>query len=441
MRNKKLIIGLLGIIGLMSIKAEAQNGFNLPYSQYGLGISELPFNMPMVARMGGVVYTRSGNNYINPFNAASYGSIEMESFVFDIGFNVQTCRMKRGDMKVKDADGNISYLAVGMPVTKWLKVAVGLMPYSTIDYLTVVQNKGTDGVTYRAEASGDGGANEVFAGLGFNIIDNKKNSLRAGVNVGYLTGKIVKLLSYSSSDTNFVPERKAKDLRLGNPILDFGVQYRQALGENYTLGVGLSYKPYMKMKVKEIDLIYTYLTSSESLLDTIFPKQGESAETRGQLEQASTVGIGLNLEHNGRWQVAADVTLGKWHGLRYTEPEGHTIFGESAMRCGAYSSYALGFEKMVNMDGSNYFSRIGWSLGAHLEQGLVYVTSIDGGKRVDRWGVGAGFSLPMRKGRSLLTISVDYNRMGDVDIMQRDCVTFGIAISSCERWFMKRKYN
>lgn len=431
----------MGLIGMMGLRVEAQNGFNLPYSQYGLGIGELPFNMPMAARMGGVVYTRSGNNYINPFNAASYGSIEMESFVFDIGFNVQTCRLTSGTQKAKDADGNLSYLAVGMPVTKWLKVAVGLMPYSTIDYLTVVENKGTDGFTYRTEASGDGGANEVFAGLGFNIIDNKENSLRAGFNVGYLTGKIVKLLSYSSSDTNFIPERKAKELRLGNPVLDLGVQYRHALGEKYTMGVGLSYKPNMKMKVKEIDIIYTYQASSESLLDTIFPKRGESADTRGQLEQASTVGFGLNLERNGRWQVAADMTFGSWQGLRYIEPEGRTIFGESAMRSGAYSSYALGFEKMVNMDASNYFSRIGWSLGAHLEQGLVYVTSADGDKRVDRWGIGAGFSLPMRKGRSLLTISVDYNRMGKADIMQRDCVTFGIAISSCERWFVKRKYN
>ena len=47
----------------------------------------------------------------------------------------------------------------------------------------------------------------------------------------------------------------------------------------------------------------------------------------------------------------------------------------------------------------------------------------------------------MRKGRSLLTISVEYNSMGDIEILQRRCVTFGIAVSSCERWFVKRKYN
>ena len=139
--------------------------------------------------------------------------------------------------------------------------------------------------------------------------------------------------------------------------------------------------------------------------------------------------------------VAADATFGAWQGIRYTEPEGRAIFGESATRAGAYSSYALGFEKMVNMNAANYFGRIGWSLGAHMEQGLMYVSANSGDKRVDQWGVGAGLSLPMRKGRSLLTVSVGYSSMGDKDILQRECVTFGIAVSSCERWFVKRKYN
>ena len=430
-------MGLAGLAG----STKAQNGFNLPYSQYGLGVGELPFNMPMATRMGGAVYTLSGNNYINPFNPASYGSIAMESFVFDIGFNVQMSTLRSGTQSVKDADGNVGYLAVGMPVTKWLKVAVGLMPYSTIDYLTVVKNTGADGTTYRTEARGDGGANEVFAGLGFNIIDNKTDRLQAGFNVSYFTGKIVKLLSYSSSDTNFIPERKAKELRLGNAVLDFGVQYRHVLSEKYSLGIGLSYKPNMKMRIREKDLIYTYYSSTESLLDTIFPARGEDADTRGLLEQANTIGVGVSFERNGRWQVAADMTFGGWQGLRYTEPEGRSIFGESAIHGGAYSSYALGFEKMVNMDASNYISRIGWSLGAHMEQGLMYVNTTSGDKRVDQWGIGAGLSLPMRRGRSLLTVSVGYSNMGDKDIMQRECVTFGIAVSSCERWFVKRKYN
>ena len=47
----------------------------------------------------------------------------------------------------------------------------------------------------------------------------------------------------------------------------------------------------------------------------------------------------------------------------------------------------------------------------------------------------------MRKGKSLLTLSVGYNSLGSRDVLQRNSLTFGIGVSSCERWFFKRKYN
>ena len=61
--------------------------------------------------------------------------------------------------------------------------------------------------------------------------------------------------------------------------------------------------------------------------------------------------------------------------------------------------------------------------------------------RIDEWGIGLGATLPMRKGRSLLTLSLGYSSYGSTDILQRNTLTFGIAVSSCERWFVKRKFN
>ena len=60
---------------------------------------------------------------------------------------------------------------------------------------------------------------------------------------------------------------------------------------------------------------------------------------------------------------------------------------------------------------------------------------------VNEWGFGLGATLPMRKGRSLLTLSVNYSSLGSKDLLQRNVLTFGIAVSSCERWFVKRRYN
>ena len=60
MKNKKLILGLIGLIGLLGPMegSQAQNGFNMPYSQFGIGLSDLPFDFPLANRMGGTIYTQ-----------------------------------------------------------------------------------------------------------------------------------------------------------------------------------------------------------------------------------------------------------------------------------------------------------------------------------------------------------------------------------------------
>ena len=41
----------------------------------------------------------------------------------------------------------------------------------------------------------------------------------------------------------------------------------------------------------------------------------------------------------------------------------------------------------------------------------------------------------------LLTLALGYSSFGDASLLRRDTFTFGIAVGSCERWFVKRKYN
>jgi hypothetical protein len=442
--KKTLIIGLMGIMCLIG-STTAQNSFNLPYSQFGIGSSDIPYNMPMAVRTGGTIYTRSGNNYINPFNPASYGGIEKESFVFDMGFNIQLNTQRTGDNSLYDANGNVGYLAIGLPVTRWWKLAGGLMPYSSVSYNSVTQQQDTNTYgTMNTRYQGQGGVSQIFLGSAFNIPAWKGAQIQAGFNVNYLTGRIQRTISYEFADntvTHWVNSRRLKETRLNNVLFDFGLQMRQAVGENYTLALGLTYKPYQDMKTADNALIYTYESSSEQLIDTIFPAQGEDVDFDSRLEQPHTFGIGLSIERNKRWQVAFDATFSKWHGLRYTEDEGHNIFGHSSLGNGAYSRYAMGFERLGDMDASTYWGRISWSLGAHAERGSMYLSLADGEHQLNAWGLGAGMSLPMRKGRSLLTISVGYDNYGSSDVLMRESVTFGIAVSSCERWFVKRKYN
>ena len=127
--------------------------------------------------------------------------------------------------------------------------------------------------------------------------------------------------------------------------------------------------------------------------------------------------------------------------MHYEEGSSATIFGQNAFRTGPWSRYALGFEKIGSLDASSYWGRISWSAGLHTEQGILRLVLHGEEQVINEWGLGLGATLPMRKGLSMLTISLAYSSLGSKDLLQRNCFTVGLAISSCERWFAKRKYN
>lgn len=441
MKMKLKILALAAVV--LGHAALAQNSMNVPYSQYGIGEGTMPYNMPFANMMGGVVYSRSTSNTINPFNPASYAAIEKESFVFDMGLGIEMSTLRDTKSSLFDADGNVSYLTVGFPITKWWKTSLGLMPFSDVNY----QSASVDTLSYGGQCpvknvyEGTGEVSQMYWGNGFNITKN----LSVGFNVNYLYGSVQRAISYDfeSGDSSyyFVNSRRLKNTFIKNLTFDLGLQYRQPLGEKYSLGVGLVVKPRRVMSVKDNALVYTYMTN-ESLRDTIFPLPGVESEYSSTLEQPLTVGGGLSLSRNDRWMVAADVTYAACSGLRYTENENINIFGHSALRYEKNLRTAMGFEWSGNKNSSSYVERMAWRAGVHYEQGRLNLTLNDGTDyELNEWGFGMGCSMPMRKGRSVLNLSVGYSVVGTQDPLQRSRLTFGISIGSCESWFVKKKYN
>ena len=309
----------------MGYPVKAQNGFNVPFSQFSLGSSELPFNLPMVTRMGGVVYTTAGNNFVNPFNPASYGAIEMESFVFDMGVGVQLSTLRDNNEHMFDADGNLGYLLMAMPITKWWKLAAGLMPYSTVDYESVnTLTHPTYPGSVKTVYDGTGSVNEVFLGSAFNVLRGKgmRPNIQVGFNVNYLTGRIERSIAYTfmgNDTTLYINSSRYKKTTVSNLTFDLGLQVRQPLGDKVALTLGAVYKPYRDMQVNDLAMIYTHL--GNSLLDTIFPAAGEDPEFKSRLEHPQTVGIGISLELYRQWRVAFDATFAEWQSMRYTETD------------------------------------------------------------------------------------------------------------------------
>jgi len=448
LRNKTVLLTLAMLTAAVSLPA--QNGINSPYSQYGIGLSNMPYNMPSVAALGGVAYTRTAMNMINPFNPASYAGIGKETMVFDMGLSIDMTTLRNGSQSQYDADGNLGYLAVGFPLTRWWKMALGVMPTTDVNYQSVSSSAINPGGEIKTRYEGNGGVSQIFWGSAFNVLggtDPRKPQLRAGFNIDYLFGNLTRAVTFdfTANDTTYMMDsRSQKDTYVKNLLMDLGVQYDQPLAGKYHLGVGLTVKPHRSMTVKDNALVYTFVTSagSEYMRDTIFPLDGGDSEFESSLEQPFTTGVGLSFQRDDKWLVAVDATFAPWSGMKYTENSSYSIFGQSPMRYGSNQRWALGVQLLGDKNAASYLRRITFSAGAHYESGRLQMQMTDGRDyKLDEWGVGAGISLPMRKGRSVLNISAAYSSMGTTDLLRRDVFSIGISIGSCESWFVKRKYN
>ena len=215
------------------------------------------------------------------------------------------------------------------------------------------------------------------------------------------------------------------------------------MGEKYRLGAGITVKPHRNMKVKDNALVYTFVTNvaSEYMRDTIFPLDGGDSEFESDLEQPFTTNIGLSFQRNDKWLVALGATFAPWSGLKYTENSTFSIFGQSPIRYSTNQRWALGLQLLGDKNAASYLRRVTFSMGAHYELGRLQMDRPDGQYRLDEWGIGAGVTLPMRKGRSVINISAAYSSFGTESLLRRDAFTIGISVGSCESWFVKRKFN
>ena len=429
------LLTVLTICTLLCVStAKAQNGLNSPYSQFGIGVSELPYNSPYATGRGAFL-AAGAPNMVNVYNPATYGYVTSRSFVFDVGLGVQMNWMKDSKNKEFDADGYLSHISIAFPFCKWWKTSFTVQPFSNVEYDFSIPS--VDTTTYgkmNTEYSGEGGSNRFTWGHAFNIGER----FALGFNVHLLYGNMTRYITYDflANDTSYyIDNQRQKNTRILNFGTDFGFHYNQPIAEKYNLAIGLTMRPSIRQSVKES--AYKYNMVNDDPREVIYPADGAEAEYKSHVSEGWSAGIGFSFTREDRWQVAFDWVWAQWNGLKYEDGADTRIFGESDITYRPYNRFALGFAWVGNSQGSYYWQRVGYSLGLHYEMNK-FNTATTG---IDEYGLGVGVTLPMRKGRSAIHLAAGYSRFGQSDLLVRDCMTVGISFGSCENWFVKRKYN
>ena len=415
--NKLLIITILAFGSIFSASAQLTTS---PYSKFGYGF--LNDNASSAQRaMGGVGYAMNSGRQINAMNPASYASIDSLTFLFDMGLNFNTIWSSENGVKSKDYSGGIDYITLQFPVTKYMGISAGLVPFSSVGY-----SFGDEIVHGSNSREGIGGINQLYVGVGANVYKN----LSVGANISYLFGTIINdAYAYTDHGSTSLFERvmQIRDWRV-----QFGAQYSIDFGRKNRGTIGVVYSPGKSLLGKTWGTYYD-ISAENAKPDTV----GET-RLKNKYSLASSLGVGLNWEWNKKLMVEVDYTYEPWKDAKsasiVNENTGDVVF-ENAQFDNRWK-VAGGVQYTPKVRG-NYLQRITYRIGGFYNHDYVLVN----GNNLRDYGISAGFGLPAPKSKTVINLGFEWRRREahPATLIKEDYFNITLGINFNEMWFWRNK--
>ncbi len=419
LRNKVLLFSVLMLGSCLT--AIAQSSTNSPYTRYGLGdLSDRGFANN--AAMGGVGYGMRYSGNINLTNPASISSVDSLSFMFDLGMSLKSSNYKENGISSNAKNSSFDYIAMQFRLHKRLGFAIGFTPFSNVGYnfSTTTPVEGNEDYTATNTFYGDGGLQQVTAGLGFKILDN----LSIGASAGYIYGS----LDYQSSvafNTNSDQTIVYNSVRVKSYVADFGLQYTQKVGKEDNLTLGLVYG------------LGHVLGSTDTRGIQVTDNENYSVTNETVLKDAygipHTFGAGLAYTHKDNLTIGADYTLQKWSSVKYQNLD--NMYKDR-------TKIAIGAEFLPNPLGRNYLQRIRYRVGFNYATPYLKLPQYEG---PSEYSISAGFGFPLNvfQYKTILSLTGQYVRVKPSvsNLLSEDRFVIKLGLTFNERWFMKWKVN
>lgn len=404
----------------------AQADISSPYSRFGLGTMGKNRTNTIMQGMGGISNAMSGKYLLNNSNPASYAEMDSLTFLFDAGFYMKYVTYRTTDAAEKGSNASFDYFDLGFGVTKWLKMGIGVAPYSNRAYTSTASFDFE--YPYSIDYEGTGGLNKIYWANGFKIY----KGLSLGVKLNYIFGNVTdETTLYYPDNIYFHNERRTINLSFSDLTFDLGLMYKQDLGNDHSITFGATYGLPANMTAHRNVFIRTmfkgYGSSTETPIDTILYRKGE----RVNIKYPQSMGAGITLQKNERWLVGVDFNWSNWSAF--------TMNGVSDSLQDSWDIAVGGCYTPFNTSVSSYFRKMTYRAGFHYDQTFfnIYGTSIN------KYGVTFGLGLPIPRAMTSLNLAVEFGKMGTVknNLIKESYFNISLGISLHDRWFVKRRYK
>ncbi|NCA76186.1 MAG: hypothetical protein EOM90_07620 [Alphaproteobacteria bacterium] len=410
---------------LLSLTLFSQIRIASPYSRFGIGdLSDN--NNAWNNSMGQLGLALRSPYHVNYMNPASYSAFDSLSFVFEGGFNGELVTLKSNYQSVNRNYASLGYLLFGMPVTKWWKTSLGLVPFSDVGYSVADYEEFPESGTVVRLYQGSGGINRLFWGNAFQPFRN----FSIGFNASYLFGSMIRenqvLFPDSLTALNF---KEAVYVSMNDLYFNFGAQYQAKLRNNLFLNLGAVFAPTLQMSASTDLISTTFLLASdgsESVRDTLVLTE----DYKGKITIPLMIGGGLALEKTDHWKVGLDFKWQNWEKFKAYEMSDSLV-----------NSWQInaGTEIIPKIDNyNNYLARIHYRLGFNYQRTYLKLR----GDNLNEYGFSLGFGLPLRGMKTMLNLGAQIGMRGTTEqnLIRESYFKLVIGFSIYERWFIKRKY-
>lgn len=404
------------------------------YSKYNIG--DVNYS-PLIRNnaMGGVSYTLISNNNINFVNPAGIANIDTLTFIFDFGVNGGLRQYSTSDpaRNIIKSDHQISYANFGFSAAKWWKIALGIVPYSNVNF-NIKESTPFDTISINNNYIGRGGVTRVYWANAF--VPFKKIPLKIGINSSFLFGKITHESSFVFSPnyndannlTNYYSE---ESYRISSFNFEAGIQYDLKINENHKLlfGAVSNFKNNLRAYKSAVEYSKNPATSIQDTINNI-------DEKKGKVTLPLNAGLGLGYLFKDKLYVGVDAKYQNWSKAAF--------FGQSDSLDDCFS-FAAGLEYVPggydNISSYKYWQAMRFRFGLYYNQS--YYNIINTQYPIDDFGITFGICFPLKRSRTNFDLSFKFGQRGTTEnslIRERYFIT-GISFNLSDIWFVKSKFD
>lgn len=429
-RTLKFLILFLAL----SLGAWAQKITNSPYSRYGIG--DINFNgTGHAVALGGTSIAESTPYFLNLVNPAANTNLQIQRFVFDVGFDVKYTNTESQSNSQKNSNSTFRYFAGGFAVKPWWTFTFAMMPYSSVGYAmsdssNVTLENTSEVYGYSHYYSGKGGLSKISLSTSFKIL----KMFSIGIQGEYLFGDIerynyigVKATDsyYSGSyyNNNYIIHGFNYDLGF---LAEKSFKYKKDSTKNCCkFAAGFYYSNKAKLNTRNELLLYTNnsltATSDTIAADTLYD---------GKIEIPQSYGFGISAEFFDKFLINADYKYQNWTNFSLPGQENSTTLKENRY-------YGLGFQFVAAKFSSRYYRTINYRIGIHRSDTYLSIN----GREIQDKGFTFGLGFPVRS--LLLNVSCDFGTRGttDYNLYKEKYFLIHFNVTAHDVWFVKRKFQ